>query len=87
MADIIFPEGISAFKPSERAPEFIKGNITVDAKKFQEWLQTHPELRDGEGRVRLVVKESAKEGNKWYLAVDTYKPEPKSDDAEIIVPF
>lgn len=73
MTDIIFPDGISAYKPSERAPSFIKANITLDAKKLQAWLQTHPELRDSEGRVRLVLKESAKEGNKWYLSVDTYK--------------
>jgi hypothetical protein len=83
MADVIFAEGISAYKPHEKAPDFVKANITVDAKKFQEWLQTHPELRDAEGRVRLTVKESAKEGNKWYLAVDTYRPEPKSEEAGV----
>ncbi len=82
MADLIFAEGINAYKPSDRAPEFVKANISIDAKKFQEWLQTHPELRDEKGLVRLVLKASAKEGNPYYLSVDTYKPADKPSASE-----
>lgn len=82
MTDVVFAEGISAFKPHERAPEFVKANITVEAKKFQDWLQTHPELRDAEGRVRLSVLQSKEKGT-YYIAVDTYKPEPKSEETVI----
>lgn len=91
MADITFPEGISAFKPNERAPDFVKASISIDVKKFQEWLQTHPELRDEKGYIKLSIKESSKEGNKWYLAVNTYRPEAKTEDVPVIdesgIPF
>jgi hypothetical protein len=84
----VFPEGISAFKPHEKAPEFVKADISVDAVKFQEWLQTHPEARDAKGYVRLTLKAS-REG-KYYLAVNTYTHTDNGDEPQLTkeeIPF
>jgi hypothetical protein len=90
MADMIFADGISVYKPREGRPDFIKGTISIDAVKLQQWLQTHPELRDDKGFVRLDIKESSKEGNPWYCSVDTYKPKQeaaKDGEPEVEIPW
>lgn len=60
-----FPQGIRAFKPHEKAPTFVKANLTINREMLQVWMdQTGSEIK-------LQLKE-AKTGN-YYLELDTYQ--------------
>ena len=69
MSDIVFAEG---FWFNEAKPEYIKGNITINAGRFIQWL--NQQQVDEKGNVKLVVKES--KGGKIYTAIDNWKPDP-----------
>lgn len=60
-----FPKGINFYPPHEKAPDFVKGAITIQRDTMMEWLSQQKDT------VRLDVKES-KEG-KLYLAINTYE--------------
>lgn len=79
MADKIFSEGIYLNKVHDRAPEFVKANVSIHVKKAIEWLQTleHKGVIDEKGYIRLSGKEG-REG-KRYFEVDTWKPEKKEE--------
>jgi hypothetical protein len=83
----IFTEGFYLNKVSERAPEFIKTNISIKLDQATPWLLGEARKHmDKDGFVRLVGKES--KGGKLYFEVDTYqKPTeaaaPAADDVEI----
>ena len=76
----IFSEGIYLNTVHEKAPEFIKANVSIHIKKAIEWLQTleHKGVVDEQGYVRLVGKEG-REG-KRYFEVDTWKPTEKKEE-------
>ena len=65
-----FVDGLRAFKPSEKAPDFIKANIVIDVVMLTNWLN---ENANAEGVVRLVIKES--KGGKFYAEKDSFKPQ------------
>jgi len=65
-----FPDGIRVFKPNEKAPAFVKGEIVIKRKELQTWLN------DQDDEVRLTIKESHK--GSYYLEVNNYKPENKN---------
>lgn len=69
MSDKQFVSGIRAFKPSDKAPAFIKANLTISKKELSEWLQTQPD------EIRVNLKESQK--GTYYLDVDTYQPKER----------
>ena len=59
-----FPKGIRAFKPHDKAPTFVKANISIEREELQMWM-------DQQGsKIKLQLKE-AKTGN-YYLELDTY---------------
>ena len=60
-------EGIYFYRPSAKAPEFIKFNISIERDRLIDWLKKQDE------KVRVVLKES-KQGN-LYVSIDDYKPE------------
>ncbi len=69
-----FVEGIYFYKPSEKAPDFIKYNITFERDRMIEWLKAQDE------KVRITLKES--KGGNLYAVIDDYKKEdkPKEDN-------
>jgi len=70
-----FPKGISAFKPRENAPKFVKADISIKPGDFSAYLMT---LTPNEkGYIRFQVKES-QEG-KFYIALDDWKPGETND--------
>lgn len=94
MTDKIFPEGISAFKPHEKSPDWVIANLSINPKAFGEWLRANKQHIDEKGYLKIDVL-LAKSG-KYYTAVNTYKPEPKqpappeqnsSDFQDDAVPF
>lgn len=62
-----YPKGLFAKKPHEKAPQFIKGKLSVKRDEFINWLQT----QDTEW-VNFDVKEG--QDGKYYVQVDTWKP-------------
>jgi len=76
----IFAEGIYLNTVHEKAPDFIKANVSIHADKAIAWLQTMKAtgMVNEKGYVNLVGKES--KGGKRYFQLDTYKP--KTDAAQ-----
>lgn len=70
----IFAEGIYLNTVHEKAPEFIKANVSINVATAISWLSAIKEkgLADEKGYIRLVGKES--KGGKRYFEIDTYKP-------------
>jgi len=62
-----YPKGLFAKKPHEKAPQFIKGKLSIKRDEFINWLQT----QDTEW-VNFDVKEG--QDGKYYVQVDTWKP-------------
>lgn len=73
--DKIFAEGLSWFDPHQKAPDFVKGVISVNREKFIAWLERQ-EVND-RGYLKLDVKES--QGGKYYVELNTYKPNGSRD--------
>lgn len=74
---VIFADGINVYSPNDKAPDFVKGSIVVDIKKFSDWVASNANYitKDNNGNdvLRLQLKES-KQG-KFYASVDTYQPD------------
>ena len=86
--EIEFVEGMIIKPPHERAPQFVKAQVSIKVEDLGKWLRE--KYKAGNEWVNLDIKE-AKSG-KWYAAVNTYKPEartttpappPRNDDSEI----
>ena len=77
MSETQFVDGLRAYRPHERAPDFVKANLKVDRDELIEWLKGQPEI------VRIDIKESR--GGNYYAAVNDYKP--KADDRTDQEPF
>jgi hypothetical protein len=71
--DKIFADGLIAKKPHERAPDFVKANLSFKMKEFVEWGRTH----HVDGWINIQVKES--KGGKWYAEKDTFTPSKKEE--------
>ena len=69
-----FAEGIYLNTVSEKAPDFIKANVSINIATAISWLSALKEkgLADEKGYIRLTGKES-KQG-KRYFELDTWKP-------------
>jgi hypothetical protein len=77
MSEQIFPEGMRLWPPHERAPQFIKGNLSVHLATFTEWAQQH---LDAKGFVKLDLKEGR--DAKLYLALNTWKKDDARSDTQ-----
>ena len=73
---VIFPEGVSFFKPREGAPEFVKGNLVITLSELTKFAE---EMKLGD-TVRIDMNKSTK-GN-IYLALNTWKPKPVTKKEE-----
>ena len=68
-----FVDGLIVKPPHEKAPDFVKAQISIKVADLGVWLRE--KHKAGEEWVNLDVK-AAKSG-KWYAAVNTYKPKEK----------
>jgi hypothetical protein len=66
----VFASGLVFKLPSEKAPEYVKGKISIKVDEFVSWLQSHV---NNNGWVDIDVKES--HGGKIYCELNTYKPQ------------
>lgn len=86
MADKIFADGIRFYRPREGAPNFIKGQISIEVDRFKEFLKKH----QGPKYINIDLKLS-KDGN-LYLELNTYhkateKPQHTDGGADTGIPF
>ncbi len=72
--DPIFADGMFFARPHEKAPEFVKGKISIDCKKFYAFMKKHV---NPAGYINLNLKTS--KGGKLYLDLDTWTKEAKEE--------
>ena len=73
-----FVPGLFIYPPNDKAPDFVKGAISIEIPDLGKWLKEKHNA--GETKIRLDIK-SGKSG-KWYAEVNTWKPSgnPSSPD-------
>ena len=79
----VFTNGLIFKLPSNKAPEFVKGSLSVKVADFVAFLKEH---ETNSGWVNIDIKES-REG-KLYCELNTYMPEhpnlePKEKPSEV----
>lgn len=77
--DPIFADGIMFQRPPENAPKWVKGKVSVNLKKFVDFLRDQRDAGNvsSKGWVNLDLKES--KNRTLYFQVNTWKsPETKS---------
>jgi hypothetical protein len=67
MVDKVFVDGLMAKKPSDRAPDWVKCNISIKREELSEWLA-------GQNDEWINVQVCEGKGGKWYAEVDSWKP-------------
>lgn len=68
---IDFPKGIRWVTPHEKAPEFVKGKISIKVSEFVDYIQAN----QSNDWINFSVKKSKKDT--IYLELDTWKPKDK----------
>lgn len=68
MSEVQFIDGLIVKAPNDKAPDYVKAKISIKRQDLMAWLNQ----QDGDW-VNAEVKES--KGGKWYVAVDSWKPE------------
>ena len=76
----VFPKGMMAFKPNEKAPDFIKASVMVTPNELISWLKENSDyLTDYKGNKQLKLQ--LLENDKGlYFVVDTYQPTKQTTD-------
>lgn len=69
----IFAGGFIFKRKNEKAPEFVKGHISIKVEEAVKFIQTH----DNKGWVNLDLKES--QGGKLYLELNTFVPKAQDN--------
>lgn len=86
--DTVFTDGLSFFLPRENAPNYIKGSIVIEPKRFVEWMKANGEHlsvgRDRDGQNVQVFRIDLKLGQsgKAYAALNTWKPSFQPNDGQ-----
>ena len=65
--DKVFVNGLMAKKPNEKAPDWVKCNLSIKREELAAWLTSQTDEW-----INVQVWES--KGGKWYAEVDTWKP-------------
>ena len=84
----IFIDGLFFEKPKEGTPDFVKGKLSIQVKRLQDFMVAQKEHITEAGYLNIDLLKS-KEG-KLYLALNTYKkPEAEKapEIAESDIPF
>ncbi len=73
-----FVDGMIVKPPHEKAPSFVKAQISIKVEDMGKWLRG--KYKAGDEWVNLDVKES--KNGKWYAAVSNFKPKAKEETAK-----
>jgi len=88
MADSKFPNGFRVYKPSDKAPQFVKANILIHVQDFQNWMHNHA-AADGTLRLSILLN---KDGNGYHAEKDEYRkpsgyqdrPAPSTAEEQVV---
>ena len=69
----VFVEGVRFFKPNEKAPTWIKGNVTINLQELREFIKKQDFK---EPVMRIDLCKSEKKGT-YYFTLNEWKPTPK----------
>lgn len=72
----VFVDGMIFQDPNEKAPEWVKFDLVINAEKFADFLKNNFEHLSAKGWLTITAKESKNTG-KIYFEVNTWKPTPK----------
>ena len=72
--EVIFANGMKAFKPNERAPDFVIADLVIDQRQFNDFMLANHVM----GEVRVTIKQGQK--GPYYAALNTWRPEPRTMD-------
>jgi hypothetical protein len=76
----VFPKGMMAFKPNEKAPDFVKASVMVTPNELISWLKENSDyLTDYKGNKQLKLQLLENEKG-LYFVVDTYQPTKQTTD-------
>lgn len=84
MSEIKYPEGARIYKPNEKAPANLQGDLVIDNSAFIPFLQAN--VRNN-GQTRFQVWRSQKDGG-LYLTLNEWvpqKPDAMKEDAAVDV--
>jgi hypothetical protein len=73
--DIEFVDGLIVKAPHEKAPDYVKAQISIKVEDLGKWLRA--KYKAGDEWVNIDVKQS--KAGKWYAAVSNFKPKPKAE--------
>ena len=66
--NVEFPDGLMIKPPHEKAPDFVKGAVSIKRKDLGNWLRSKED-----DWINLDIKVS--KGGKWYFQVNNWKPD------------
>jgi len=78
MSDIKFVDGVYFSKPSERAPDFVVGNISFVPEKIIAWLNDQTPNEKGYVNCQIKIARSGKP----YVALDDYQPRERREEPQ-----
>jgi|688.fasta_scaffold339319_3 hypothetical protein len=89
MADKVYPKGISFFKPSKNAPDFIIGSLVISPNELFAWLKENPDAiteHEKYGKqVKFTLTDKGVQLDTWKPTASTAQPQQgfanKKDDS------
>lgn len=72
--EIEFVNGMIVKAPHEKAPEFVKANVSIKVEDLGQWLRE--KYKAGNEWVNIDIK--AGRTGKWYASVSNFKPKEKA---------
>jgi len=91
MSEKKYVNGLYIKSPSDRAPDWVMGKLSINVSQFREWMQGH--LRDNPGAewINIEMTRQKKDPSKGSAVLDEWKPEqkaePKYPEADDQIPF
>lgn len=74
----IFVDGLGFKKPRENAPDFVKGNISINVKRLQEFLVKH-----GAGKEWLNCDLKKSQGGKLYIELNVWEKPASLENKDV----
>ena len=78
MSEKQFVDGLRAFDPGSKRPDFVKAELKIEIKEFGKWLRAWMEANPGKDDVRIDVNQG-KSGS-FYAELNTFVPKQGSKD-------
>jgi len=75
----VFADGLFVRPPHEKAPDFVKGRISINRERIIQWLETKQDEW-----LNFDVLENKKDNTKWFAKLNTWKKEDQEVSVGII---